>query len=1044
MSLSVPESLLTPDELARITLFERELADSLDAALANGGGAISDAIDVTSYAALADDETDNRAYVQAALEAAYEEGKNLFFPGPGTYYISGYLDVDGHQGTRIYGGPGARIRFNSDDEALVIDGIALSNLQARSAFLARNTTDVSITDLAFVGGDDPDFIATNMGCLVSGRKNVGLKVLRCSLYGGYSLCSQDANTGTTGTGDSMTVSDGIVTLTDAAAPFSRGHTRREISVSGASNYGNNGTFVITEYVSTSVIKYANPNAVAETSSFRWQIDDHDRNTIIQHNRSTSNRGSIITGIDSLVSNNLFEKPMLLDVCGVGDTLAISGSTVTLTDKSARFLPMHHGKVINIQGSTSPANDGLFILTYISATQVSWTNASGVSEAYDGDWWISNGERSGLGAASTTISMSGSTATYTALVPSFNDDDVGKLIRVNWCSNVGNQGAFAIEEVVSPTQIRYTNASGVNESFQSIWTIDAWLRANGGVGSTHAIYYFAGRSGIVVENNIFRGIRATCVKWSGSSLPNRQFIVRNNVAYECGDFFVGGADDAQEHTNLLIEGNVLLDCATGNIGHGNSVAIQVLGSRNVSVLNNKLHYTRNTIGALDGRGIAGNFGIQVAPGVQPNEDADIRGNTFTIDPVNCTHQKILQTGVDCRWVGIMAKWNTAGTLTKSGNTMTLTDSGNQFTSQDVGRTVRFALCTSGGNNGYFTITSVPTSTSFTFENASGVAEASGGTYGLYGFTGDGGGLRIAHNRCLSAAQTAINTTSCVGPDISENTVANGGIYCQGDVTPRVHHNREVAATTQNARVQVFDGASWPIIHDNATTYSAIGGSSAWDMGVGNGGGQPVDYPLCGVKGRCAPSEGCPEVVFAWGSLHVDGDRFIIGASTFTYKTTAPGANQFNDMAGLIALIGAIGGGTYLVDDYGADFSPSMVTEHVRIRLATTSTTADLFTVQTETLNPTALVVLRNSSVAHDVCHSRGEQDGGGDNDKSVVWSPVAAWTSCVNFVADNADAQTLLATDGYRIDKNGGLDAGCNETVIHGDAAGTERFRWGIR
>lgn len=73
--------------------------------------------------------------------------------------------------------------------------------------------------------------------------------------------------------------------------------------------------------------------------------------------------------------------------GTGDSFAFSSPTVTLTDAGASFSPADTGKIINIAGATSSANNGYFVITYVSATQVSWTNASGVAEAYTGTWTL---------------------------------------------------------------------------------------------------------------------------------------------------------------------------------------------------------------------------------------------------------------------------------------------------------------------------------------------------------------------------------------------------------------------------------------------------------------------------------------------------------------------------------------------------------------------------------------------------------------------------------------------------------------------------------
>lgn len=76
----------------------------------------------------------------------------------------------------------------------------------------------------------------------------------------------------TGTGDSLSapVSD-EQTLTDAGATFVVADVGRFIVISGATNGGNNGTFLITEFVSSTSIKILNSSGVLETSSFSWDV-----------------------------------------------------------------------------------------------------------------------------------------------------------------------------------------------------------------------------------------------------------------------------------------------------------------------------------------------------------------------------------------------------------------------------------------------------------------------------------------------------------------------------------------------------------------------------------------------------------------------------------------------------------------------------------------------------------------------------------------------------------------------------------------------------
>lgn len=70
-------------------------------------------------------------------------------------------------------------------------------------------------------------------------------------------------TKTTGTGDSFAVTAGVVTLTDSAANFPTTIANNLITIAGSTTPANDGTFMVLQRVSATVIKYVNVAAVAE-------------------------------------------------------------------------------------------------------------------------------------------------------------------------------------------------------------------------------------------------------------------------------------------------------------------------------------------------------------------------------------------------------------------------------------------------------------------------------------------------------------------------------------------------------------------------------------------------------------------------------------------------------------------------------------------------------------------------------------------------------------------------------------------------------------
>lgn len=74
--------------------------------------------------------------------------------------------------------------------------------------------------------------------------------------------------------------------------------------------------------------------------------------------------------------------------GTGDNLTVAGTDVTLTDAGATFSDTDLGRFITIAGATTGTNNGVFQITAVnSSTEVVFTNALGVTEAFPGTWSI---------------------------------------------------------------------------------------------------------------------------------------------------------------------------------------------------------------------------------------------------------------------------------------------------------------------------------------------------------------------------------------------------------------------------------------------------------------------------------------------------------------------------------------------------------------------------------------------------------------------------------------------------------------------------------
>jgi len=73
--------------------------------------------------------------------------------------------------------------------------------------------------------------------------------------------------------------------------------------------------------------------------------------------------------------------------GTGDTIGGTAPAMTLTDAGASFTAADIGRSITLAGSTTPANDGTFVITAVgSSTEITYTNASGVAESFTSGTW----------------------------------------------------------------------------------------------------------------------------------------------------------------------------------------------------------------------------------------------------------------------------------------------------------------------------------------------------------------------------------------------------------------------------------------------------------------------------------------------------------------------------------------------------------------------------------------------------------------------------------------------------------------------------------
>lgn len=511
----------------------------------------------------------------------------------------------------------------------------------------------------------------------------------------------------TGIPDEFQVSGTTVTLYDATASWTPAVKGSYIKIEGATSGGNNGIFKILSATSKTrfapaTLTYTNASAVAELAPMQlctWWIAGGERQA----------RGAGASAISSTVG------------------------VVTFTSDTAIFKSDDVGKVLRITDATTPAYNGPKLISrYISATQVQYLQTGVTTEAYGNVFSIDSHDDTktdayvGANIESTSTSVAANQladTTQTMIVNAY----AGKLLTDSanrqWRIVSNTATVFTLAGTGTPAAGAYTAAGGFTH------------------GSSHGIYYFAGRRNIKIIGCTFRNVRTIGVKISGSSLPIDGVEIAHCTFDECGSAIIAGADDAQTHANFNFHHNRLINCGLGRLGWTYQWGIAVFGANNVSICDNQFLATHDVIAAhLDGGAIGGYYGIfagrYLAGITQPLEDATILRNKFSIDASSVNPTRVASAAIHCERIGQRTKWRTGGTLTRfsagaqsftisTASTGSMTRPSGSFVADGTrpGMVVTMSGFSNGGNNVSKTIASVTASTLTFTSNAGLVNETS---------------------------------------------------------------------------------------------------------------------------------------------------------------------------------------------------------------------------------------------------------------------------------------------------------------------------------
>jgi len=307
--------------------------------------------------------------------------------------------------------------------------------------------------------------------------------------------------------------------------------------------------------------------------------------------------------------------------------------------------------------------------------------------------------------------------------------------------------------------------------------------------------------------------------------------------------------------------------------------------------------------------------------------------------------------------------------------------------------------------------------------------------------------IRNNHIGNGYSQGMTATDCLNPVFEGNGLVGLGnaMVLVGCRMPRIIRNDVIDQRSNNAQIRM-SFCSWPILAANIGCGGKLLTSGNGKPTTGDNNSTvdparsqiPVVFPLAGFYGRVQATGLRPEVVFAYGSGWTDGDVVHFNDNnTFTYKAVSPGVNQFNSIAGLIALLDGLSG--FGAADYGAPWG--IITNHIRVRKDTPTASANFFAIRTVCANPTAGVILRNSSLSSgDWSFSRGEGAGG---DRVVIWSPCIGMGEVPRLAPENLAAATALATIPYPVVTSAEEEAFADAVLQLSALHGTELFYWSV-
>jgi hypothetical protein len=407
------------------------------------------------------------------------------------------------------------------------------------------------------------------------------------------LAEENTSTGpeqSTGTGDSITMAASVATLVDAGASFTTADIGRFITISGASNGGNNGEFLIEEYVSGTSIKYTNSSGVTETSSFTWKINDPyslqddinfertDRKLI----KGTTNyydaiptyvRPSAIgTDVDANLTNiagmtldaftkviDVKQAAVLLrpDITDTDGNVAISDETFTTTN--FHFKAGDLGSFITISSGPTGA-DGTYRIKTVTDGQTLELEGLAATAAGSATWKLESDLKEILSSRNYADSVDRRGVPIA---------DSGEYDETNYNATFADfidpvVSARPVEEDGDPIWARAygdeKDSGSGNEGTR--FFLQLMTGANSGAASDSSLEIISGRSGTAAS--VTNGAKTITGLASMTNQDEGRYITLFDMGADQADHFLISSVDSASQVTVIASGNFVTDANDGSI------------------------------------------------------------------------------------------------------------------------------------------------------------------------------------------------------------------------------------------------------------------------------------------------------------------------------------------------------------------------------------------------------------------------------------------------------------------------------------------------